>query len=792
MPSTRSSNKDASFKTYYTKKAAPQQRYFPHRRKTVRRPDGVNDDGKKQMQFLPEMMRKGTVQDSDDEGMELLEDINQMEDEVETRTTNKKGKKRNSDLIKDEVEDGDSMRPTLKRRRNLAAPISRRKRAAAPAEPSSENDGSAETEPEDIQRLRLRRQSTMTQILDGRLPVPGSVEPNLKPVRRSSRTSWGSKGNKRDQKQQTLTQMVHGLTPLVLDSDEDLEAEGQASAQHTLAEDSNKENAHAGTSESPSIANYDDDGDDDEDEDEYHPTQFIDAPATIRRTPRRASTRNQPRLAASTASKPLARKSPKTRFGLLSTPEKRGVFEIQSSQSPPDSPLSTQVTPRRLGRTPLKLRSANAPRVAATLSQETAETPSKRKQVTFQEGPQEQIPPPTLKKFASTIPDSEDEDGDLSEVDSQSETDYVVREETQALLHDMDGPVTGTSVGAETQAILHQIDQACADADKDVACGDRDLIKEQQSLFANQNEESQSQELGHYRTASHGTDEQIQDVTEPKPRPFSSFSHHEKSRDSLTANAAQSIAIEALPSPLDVQIPSSPPIEDFGLQQSSPMPNDDETPGRIEEPNDDEPREDIEDAPKTTPKQAIQVPGSPPKLQTQLSHSSQAERQLHSEYQSYSQYRLPVPPASSMHVAHDSNYSYQATPFPPRSPSQHHLNQHSDLMSQATTVEPTQFSPKVTPRKIKKEHARSATTTPQKVPSSSQVEESPSKPPPLMIPSSFPSPARVTMEGWGSPLTGKKEYSQWGGEASLEDFSIPAPPPLEWVDDEDEDEDEEL
>lgn len=63
-----------------------------------------------------------------------------------------------------------------------------------------------------------------------------------------------------------------------------------------------------------------------------------------------------------------------------------------------------------------------------------------------------------------------------------------------------------------------------------------------------------------------------------------------------------------------------------------------------------------------------------------------------------------------------------------------------------------------------------------------------SKPPPLFIPSSFPSPARVTMEGWSSPLLGRTGgESQWG-QGSLEDFSIPAPPPGEWVDDDEDDE----
>ena len=101
-------------------------------------------------------------------------------------------------------------------------------------------------------------------------------------------------------------------------------------------------------------------------------------------------------------------------------------------------------------------------------SETTVDTPSKRKQVTFREGNQEQIPPPPLRKFASTIPDSEDEDGDLSDIDDQSDGEYVAGEETQALLHIMDGPIAGISVGAETQAMLNDIDRACADANENV------------------------------------------------------------------------------------------------------------------------------------------------------------------------------------------------------------------------------------------------------------------------------------------------------------------------------------
>lgn len=51
------------------------------------------------------------------------------------------------------------------------------------------------------------------------------------------------------------------------------------------------------------------------------------------------------------------------------------------------------------------------------------------------------------------------------------------------------------------------------------------------------------------------------------------------------------------------------------------------------------------------------------------------------------------------------------------------------------------------------------------------------------------------MEGWSSPIVEKKEglredeseeYGTWRGEASIEEFSIPPPPPLEWMGDNEE------
>lgn len=878
MPTTRSGNRTADPKAYYSKKAAPHQQHFPHRRKVVRRPDPQNSDGKKQMKFLPDMMRRrDTVQDSDDEGGESVED-----EEVENVQQRRTGEKRNrrQAIKREEGSEEDRELSTLKRRRKHA-PVdtpqrsTRQRRAAGPVAHGPEDGCSDEAEEEEAPKPRLRRQSTMTQIVDGRSPAPGSAEPDFKPLKRTPRTSWGGqssrKGAKKDIKQRTLTQMVHNMTPLVLDSDEDAEgsetdeeadaayhsfmfgnAEEAGSEQFVPAENAEKE-ALPTVEASVQVAE-----DSDNSGDEYQPTQFIEAPAKgTRRTPLRSSTR----LRDTSASKNPISTSPKARFGRLSTPEKRGVLEIASSQSPHETLLSTQNTPgtRRSGRTPLKSRSVNVLRMAETPSKRGAETPSKGKQVTFQEGSQEQIPPPTLKRFASTIPDSEDELEDLSESESQPDADYGDGEYTQALLRNADAPISGIDVGDETQTIFFDIDRACNNTLRS-ATG---VVREESEELGepiNCYEAEISQELGSQhlpRSDSANIDGQSSEVAELPPLPFSS----PKPRESAAANEGPSVGTQSpTTQPTVEQFPSSPPIDHFRTQSPTAMFADDETLEESEEvvtvapphpstpikqlrsspvedfktqptipmfDSDDQPSEDLDDVSTATPapphQPDIQVFRSPPaRLQPEPSHSSQAEQQLQSEYQTYSQYRRPMTFPSSMHVAHDSHYSYQATPRPLTRdcPTQLPPQTHSNHISQATTVDLTQISPKVTPQKpkVKKEpmftrsairtpkrqrqdrsttttprtqrHIRSATTTPKSSRTLGLSMSSPdaSAPPPtLFIPSSFPSPARVTMEGWSSPVVGRDGVgeSQWG-VGSLEDFSIPAPPPGEWVEDEDE------
>ena len=820
MPNTRSRNKDTRSKIHQPK-TVPQQVHFPHRRKTVRRLAHDVPD-KRQMTFLPDKMRRQTtVQDSEAE----------------------------------ETEDEEPVRPTPKRKRKMAIK-------------EEHNDDRALT-PSDTEQIadtkRRRRQSTMTQIVDGRRPAPGGIDPEFMPVKRR-RTGRGQKANEeaeeRKRRQRTLTQMVPGLGSFGIVSDEDAEEDledsdlkrrqsqeyndafarglaeegllhwgnndgasakdmGQSEAvEEPMARQASTSHAKRIKTEPSAISTHAaTQGGHNEDTPPGNEAQCAGATIT-RKTRRSLRTADQQSVSpiATKCTKSPARKPAKSKFGLLSTPEKRKVFEIASSQSPLGSPISTQVTPRRADRSPLKPRSGNL--------KNSAETPSKRrKQVTFQEPDKEQVlPPSTMRKFASVIQDSEDEDDAVSDDDSTGETEHDINPGNQSSTGDRDEPISGTEVGAETQAILQSIDLACAHAQEDTACEDGELptIRDESTVYGNNIE---SQELGepcivkreHSEVESDDDfpqspsvrigikQEPVEAVQSVDPRLPSSPPSHQTPQSKNPDNFGPSPASATLTRQVNDLIPTSP--RPGHTQQHETLPS---TPMQLGDDSSDEDEELVSSPPQPTPVHnphsptkphsastnvddcPIQVPCSPPSHpETQQSYSSKAEQQLHSEYQTYSQYR-PNPPASSMHVAADPGFSYQATPFPPRHPTQQ--IQHSGHISQATTIDPTQFSPHATPRRAKPYSTRSTTTTPQKIPSSMPM-VSPIRPPPLLVPSSYPSPGKV-MAGWSSPamdqsspIAGRvgtdKGESQWVGNASWEDFSIPAPPPqLDISDDE--------
>ncbi|KAF2642812.1 hypothetical protein P280DRAFT_468125 [Massarina eburnea CBS 473.64] len=924
MPtSTRASNKETDFTSYYSKKI-PQQSYFPHRRKIVRRRDPDDAPEKKQMTLPPrELRRTETVQDSDnEETFEEDEDIEEggvvvMDEPVQPvkvktkgKTVAKRGKKRNSDVMEwDEDEDEEPSRP-LPKRRKAAAPKKKRSKACAKVE-DDEIPSPAESEIESDRKHRQRRQSTMTQMVDGRRPLPGAKEPQFKPASKVPRRSQGAKGGnktEKDMKQRTLTQMVPGINTsltILSDSEEELvdqEAEERGSRAYNNAltqrlvaqglfqpaddevivdpsgvgsvaarmsrHDSREQDSINGTDAEDALPTIDPENDS---EDEFHPTQFVEAPVTkTARALRRKPSQQQPSPATTNAPTSPVRKVPRSRFSLLATPERRRIREIPSSQSPAESLISTQHTPHRSGRSPLQRRSVNAIAVA--------ETPSKRKQVKFQE-PEKRSSRQSLKRFASTILDSEDEDELL-------ENDNEHRGGSSIGAREMVYPTNTVDIGTETQAALLLIDQACAAAGEEGASTDK---KSSEELGEKPVNSESSQKLGD-SLGSSNVQEAIEDppesslpqnlfgiqgelpkaATDPSQPSSPQVPFAVTCMEGENPNSTRLTGLSAPPAPsshhtlqemhdatveasqehpqLQDTYPSSPMfIEDSDEEEEEDPPP---TPpvrsyaslGRtlvprrslhhaINEENVEAPRS-THDAANEKPEalcspnndQHVEIPRSPspaeePEQESQLSrlHSVAAERQLQSEYTTFSQFQPPGPLASSMNVGHDiGNFSYQETPCLPRSqlPSRNHLV-HSGHISQATTVDPTQTQQHSehdlarvmeTPQKLKAKPTTSA-TTPHRFPNSQPVFVSPTRPPSLVIPSSFPSPSKAGVKDmdaeagdWSSPVITRgdgvgasgmgKGYSQWlmGTEpqASYEDFSIPAPPPVA-VDDEDAD-----
>lgn len=864
MPrATRTSAKKPKSRVYESK-TVPKQQYFPHRRKTVRRPDGGHDvSEKKQITLTPGKVRRtDTIGDSDEDedNLEIEEDWADS-DVVSSRGSrhaegvksesvaiNKK-KKRTSDAMQPDTDEDDDPAPrTAKRTRNSTAP--KPSRSTSCDSGSARNDSADSSSEREMvkatKRRQVRRQSTMTQILDGRLPDFDTPEPQYKPLRKGSRRSGSGKMSK-DKKQQTLTQMVPGLGSFEILSDDDIgeENEGEATEERndrshssagstTMSKPNSPKTPTRETSRqqarhiSPSHNNANphdieqpegDEGlpamhiEDDDTEDEYQPTQFIEAPVLKRTRATRGTTKAQ-LPTPSPAQQHSAQRSARLRFGLLSTPEKRRIREIPSSQSPSESLLSTQNTPQKSGRSPLKRRSGNV--------LECAETPSKRKQVAFQLADQEDIPaPPTLRRFASTIQDSEDEDEEIIESDEEYEARNTTSNKTHTDPRKKGVSATGLAIGAETQAVLHSIDQACAatdNVDERTVRESSDDFEEPSVRFNSSNELGNSRKRSPEEQAAERIPGRINDKTShsrlkhdlsktaspttppPPSRQTRSKGLHEDDATTVLRQSPSDKQSGSLPPDnrreFQDTYPSSPLIfigdssdeeqEELSLTPSvitnthtrqtspSPLPK---TPQAAKSPRIIVPVSPSPLRPRTKPGELEEEEEEENEEESQLStlHSAAAEQQLHSEYATYSQFRPPGPPASSMQVAHDTRFSYQDTPRPPtwtkstqqqHSPSTHYShhnnnNIHSDI-SQATTIdEPTQDLPPVivhsTPEKAVKTKRSIKQEQPEPEPEPEPELElepaaaavvvessSPPQPPPLVIPSSFPTPSKHT------------------------------------------------
>ncbi|KAF2020770.1 hypothetical protein BU24DRAFT_8228 [Aaosphaeria arxii CBS 175.79] len=783
---------DKPLKVYRSKKV-PKQVYFPDQRKVVRRKRSTTQDGPelRQLTFLPEKMRSacGIVQDSEDEeddqeiGFDEEEGMGRSIQESApdslkpgnnmSKATAQKKKKRPSDVMEESEasSQGERRSPQPKSKRVKRAPAPKRKTKARAKADGSLNElseplsstASSNPEPESVRRERRKRQSTMTQLVDGRLPCSQDEEPQFRPVKREtrSRVRRGEAGSNAQQ-QRTLTQMIPGLTPIgVISDSEDDETEEDEGPEMNLDHVSKPslsdrsfelgEQTHQSDDENPTRDETNGE-EEDNSSDDYQPTQYIEAPAK-----RRTHSPRQSRRAIISSSPPQVqtpRRPARTRFSLLATPERRRVVEIPSSQSPAITPLSMHKTPTS-GRHPLHERPANAPNPDVT--------PSRRKRVAF-EAPVEDTPPlPLVRK--NTILDS-DEDSDEGLVELEPEVlNNEVGPDTQALIQRLERPIPGRNIGSETQAMLDEIDLACDHAEDDAKWNDRKdrLVLESPRKLAREMAPPQS-------TA-----------------PLSSSINRRIKEEPLT----QSLGV----SPIQLRPSKISPQRRSFKEEREPSPTLVKS-----EPNDDGAHEE----PTLTPPQiqetsdldnnSIQVPCSPlPRSHresqgTAHSHSSRAEEQLRTEWKSYSQYQKARPPlSSSARAVHDSDpFSYQATPFrnsiQPRPPPPQSWDP-----SQATTADNSQPSPKATPKK-RQSGLVGADVSPHRVPSSQIAVSPPDRPPVLLIPSSFPSPSKMGYGDWESPSGERKEstnltngelFTQIEGMDSVEDFSIPPLPPLE-------------
>ncbi len=831
-PRTRSSDAIPSPKVYRSKKV-PQQACFPHKRKTVRRRSTPvpNEDERQQLVFLPEKMKlihAHTIGDSDEEGdgMELEE-----ENTIATpkERADSQSKKRSRVVIEEDTEtEKESTGRNAKRQRKCAAP--RQKRRSKRAETLTENvDDADSTDTKEQKSRKRRRQSTMTQLVEGRLPMSDTEEPDFKPVKRSPRLSLGGKGKgkkaEKDKQQRTLTQMVPGMRSFEVSSDDDMEeALGDLEVQeensqeyddaiaqrlarqglhrvesHTMDRTNSGDRLEDGVQSvkqeamhENAIPSVEDTENEDEEEESYRPTQYIDAPAT--RSNRTLRRRNGLSEIKSEPSKPPTVKSPRpsrSRFSLLQTPEKRRIFEIPSSQSPAESPFSAQVSPQKMDRPPLNECSGNPI--------QAPETPSGRKKVTFQEGASKLKVPPTLKRFQSTIQDSEDEEEDFLDDDAslKGQQDSVhTRTQTpskEKFLH-------GIAVGADTQAMLEQIDQVCANAEEDAVWLNREF-SEEVSGSTTDNKNTVETDEKQQNIDDFEEHEGLGDCSNSSPLPkvkrepsyndnMAEFLVHEKATflEVQQGEETPNLSHETPQFEPSAVPPSTPPLPSETYPQET-FPS---TPMVIQDDSEDEGDDPVETTPPTAGKTAIeqasgllqhstdldgdlvQVPASPTwQKETQQSHSSKAEQQLQAEWFSYSQYLDNCPPQeSSMNVGHDTfSYNARRKNTCPSAPNTLPSNPHH-LQSQATTVD------EVTPKKNRTHNIFSVTETPHQVVSSPTYSISPIKPPPLFIPSSFPSPGEAGMEGWSSPALGKTQDG-FGYLGSLEDMSIPPPPPAE-------------
>ena len=799
-PQTRSSNQKVDYKIYYSKKP-PKQLLFPAHNKTVRTKKGnkPKPQGPERQLRIGETVggRIGRVEDSEDE------DDSQDEDEEVGAREQENGigiehgeparpaatRRRKSKVLQEEEADQELGKTSQKRRRisndakkamttKSEKPTSKRSIKGSPAtrtgrlkressepedrhppeEPASEEE---ETRSASKRRKRPDRQSTMTQFARGDKPSPGSAEPDFVPVKKPRR----SLGKGKEKGQQTLTQMVPGMFGgrTIEDSgdetdDDEEQEEDEAEANHaddTYFHDIGEHLAQQGV---------------------YQPADRAEEQTVSRtsKTPElptgKISLKPPPpeKMDAGTKNaKSAAFLSPRS---ILSTPQRRRMREIPSSQSPSESLLSTQTTPQTLRshrRSPLKARSGNLNTVL--------DTPSKKKQVTFLE-PTKRLS--SLRRIGSVVMDSDDdeEEEELSEDEEPAIQGGSIGAQTQAMIQHIDQ----TDIGAETQAMIRQIDQVCANAEEDATIlSNRDLSEELGGSKTPRNHQESyagASEIQHRAPVA----DPVQPYTPVRQRsPYSGLPKIkqeplEEGEEDETITPRPPTKIKQEPTDDEETTPQSSINHPSNSQPPSPSTFDQDT-------------LDLNDPHPPSPSQHTQ--------NTTTSHTLEAEAQIQTEYLSYSQYPR-LPPPSSMHVQSDETFTYQQTPHP--LPTQrldtaaNPKTSHPPSFSQATTVdsEPSPRKSFTTPQRKSTrfsgglpDSSSPTQSSPFRIPDSQPPLVgslgSPVRPPPLLIPSSVPtSPVRGLMEG--ERMTSSSPVFVVGD--SLEEgveFSIPEGPPVD-------------
>ena len=276
-----------------------------------------------------------------------------------------------------------------------------------------------------------KRQQTLTQMIHGVRPTPG-YEDNWK-IPALKRRSGNMKTE--EKRQRTLTQMTHGLMPIRMVSDDEDEDDNddngyalaidQHLAGHGIYKPSHERSPpKSPVHQHPGILKHLHEWMTNQETQAYH---LSSNHVTSLRRPTKAKTEN-----------------PKT-------PPRRRLLEVPSSQSPPESPLSTQKSTERHSRYPLEERSSNprglleSPskgRIAATSNSAIRKLVPQTNKVVKEE---RFSPTPLDRIFQSTIQDS-DEEEELGSDDEDADTN-------------------NHAIGDEAQAVTNQIDLACTNTD---------------------------------------------------------------------------------------------------------------------------------------------------------------------------------------------------------------------------------------------------------------------------------------------------------------------------------------